>query len=73
MRYHPVVSTVLALIGYDQDTRKLEVVFRSGSIYLYIDVPSRLWKELLAADSKGKYYNQFIKDKFEFIKKERAA
>jgi len=42
-------------VGYDRKTRTLEVVFNSGKTYCYEDVPPKVYKELMAADSKGRY------------------
>ena len=49
----PVASSMIQAVGYDPKTRILEVVFNSGRIYCYEDVPPNVYKELMAADSKG--------------------
>lgn len=48
-------SSMLYAIGYDPKTQTLEVVFNSGGIYRYADVPPQVYEELLQADSKGRY------------------
>jgi hypothetical protein len=39
----------------------LEVEFLNGAIYQYYDVPEALYQGLMAADSHGKYLNEYIK------------
>ena len=46
---------MIQAVGYDAKTRTLEVVFNSGQTYYYEDVPPKIYKGLLAADSKGRY------------------
>ncbi len=46
----------------------LTVVFRSnGSVRAYGDVPPEIYQEFHNSESKGKYYNSFIKSKFESV------
>jgi hypothetical protein len=58
----PVESSMIQAVGYDPKTRTLEVVFNSGRTYCYEDVPSKVYKELMAADSKGQYMRAAIID-----------
>jgi len=57
-------STTLAALGYDPESLVLEVEFRSGAIYRYHLVPSPVYRDLLAADSKGRFFNRFIHRNF---------
>lgn len=50
-----VESSMIHAAGYDAEARELEVVFSSGKIYRYQDVPRSVYEGLLAADSKGQY------------------
>ena len=56
-----VLSSNIASIGYDSMSQILEVEFLNGAIYQYYDVPEALYDGLMAADSHGKYLNEFIK------------
>lgn len=56
-----VVSTNIRSIGYDASTMILEVEFNNGTVYQYYDVPEALYEGLMAADSHGKYLNEYIK------------
>jgi hypothetical protein len=63
-----VDSSAVLSVGYEQARRILEVEVAGGAIYQYLDVPAREYFALVAADSVGRYYNQQIKDTYEFRK-----
>ena len=54
--------SMIHAVGYDAKTRVLEVVFNSGSTYCYEGVPPKVYKGLLAAESKGRYMRNEIID-----------
>jgi lysyl-tRNA synthetase class 2 len=56
----PVDSTVIAAVAYS-DEAALDVEFTSGARYRYFAVPDQLFHEFLAADSKGVFFNRWIK------------
>lgn len=56
-----VVSSNLAEVGYDPDTRTLEVAFKNGGVYQYFAVPSSVYIGLLAAPSVGQYFDINVK------------
>jgi hypothetical protein len=60
----PVKSSVLASVLYLPEQGVLEVEFRSGLVYQYLNVPPQKHEELLAAESKGKYFNFHIRNHF---------
>lgn len=59
-----VESSSLRSIGYDKATHTLEVEFTSGSIYRYVDVPDSVWFEMRHATSKGKFFQDRVRDTF---------
>jgi hypothetical protein len=61
-----VASTTLASVSYFPDRRLLELEFRNGAVYQYFDVPLQDYHELLAADSKGTYFNRHIRNCFSY-------
>ena len=61
-----VESSVLATVGYDADTRVLEVALVGGRVYRYDDVPEILYRRLLAARSLGAFYNAEIRDAYAY-------
>ena len=64
----PVNSSDIADVGYDDTTMTLEVGFHSGSIYQYFDVPQTVYGEFMSADSKGKFFNMYIKNNYRYTK-----
>lgn len=58
----PVSSTSLLSIGYDANSRILEVEFTRGAVYQYYDVPSDEYDSFIASNSKGQYFNSRIKN-----------
>jgi hypothetical protein len=59
-----VSSSSLRSVGYDRATQTLEVEFRHGHVYRYAGVPLQLWAGLRAAASKGKFFQETIRDRF---------
>lgn len=59
-------STVIRSYRYDRARRDLRVVFQTGRVYTYLQVPEDIYAGLKVALSKGQFFNQFIRDKFAF-------
>lgn len=62
MKLVTVESSMIHAVGYDSDKQELEVVFNSGRIYRYMDVPYQEYEDLLASGSKGQYMRANIID-----------
>jgi hypothetical protein len=60
----PVESTALATIGYSKRLRALEIEFRNGAIYRYLEVAPSVYRDLMSANSKARYYDQHIRRRF---------
>lgn len=58
MQMIPVGSSNLASVGYENGS--LLIRFRSGWTYSYSNVPASVYKGLMTAPSKGKYFNANI-------------
>lgn len=56
-----LLSQTLAAAVYDDSQGKLQLDFRDGSRYVYSSVPPHLFDGLLAATSKGRFFNQHIR------------
>ena len=63
----PVVSHTLSAVAYDGSRHSLCVQFRDGACYQYTPVSHPLFAALLAADSKGSFFNPFLRSKFLFV------
>ena len=63
-------SNTTLYLRYHTDNKELEIGFKTKEVYNYINVPLRVWEnyyaEVSTGGSSGKYFNQFIKDKYEF-------
>ena len=64
MKLNEVMSSNINAVGYENNN--LIVEYKSGTKYKYIDVPKNIYEELLEAESKGRYMNTKIKNKFNF-------
>ncbi len=65
MDRHPVESSLIRSVGYDLDSSILEVEFVGDNrVYAYYDVPLSVYNELLEAESKGIYFNEYIRDMY---------
>ena len=64
MRHHPVKTSRIASIGYDERTNTLEVRFNDKSALQYHGVPERIFTVFLTVVSKGRYYDGVVKGKF---------
>lgn len=61
MNRTPVSSSNLKAIGYDAQTRTLEVEFLNGGLYSYSGVPSSVHAGLMSASSHGSYFDAHVK------------
>jgi hypothetical protein len=55
-----VESSALVSVGYDKSHHLLELEFKDGKVYQYAGVPANIYAELMAAESKGHYFNTKI-------------
>ncbi len=61
-------SSVVTAMKYYPDTCILRVIFVSGMVYDYKNVPENVYKAMRSASSKGEFLNKEIKGKYEFEK-----
>jgi hypothetical protein len=66
MRVATVESSTLATVAYDEDRELLQLRFCSRAVYQYFGVPAALYQSLLAAPSKGRYFNHAIRGRFRY-------
>ena len=71
----PVESSNIVSIGHNSVTKTLEVEFRTGTVYQYFQVPTKVYQELQSADSKGRYLAKNIRNDFayEFLSGEKTS
>jgi len=66
-------STVIKHFDYDEDNRILTIVFRTGAVYTYGDVPEEVYVGFRQARSKGRYFNKHISGMFPFERVDNHA
>lgn len=59
-----VPSTVIASVSYDTAGNTLDIAFANGRVYRYFAVPHAVHEQLLAARSKGRYFNEVIRPRY---------
>lgn len=59
-------SEALAATAFDPVKHQLYLRFRTGKMYRYFDFPPNLFEEFLAAESKGKYFSEHIREHFPY-------
>lgn len=61
-----VDSTAISDIDYDAERTKLLVRFVSGERYVYVGVPGEVHRSFVEADSKGRFFQAEIRDRYPF-------
>ena len=64
MERHRVNSSNIDSIGYDENSKVLEIEFKSGGVYQYANVSKEIFVALMEASSHGSFFHARIKDKF---------
>jgi hypothetical protein len=59
-----VTSKGIASIGYSKRRHILEIQFVNGAVYRYLQVAPSVHRDLMAADSKARYYDANIKGNY---------
>jgi hypothetical protein len=61
----PVSSSAIAAVGYDPSSMRMKIRFVAGGTYDFCRVPGHVFQGLLAAASKGKYYDTYIRGQYQ--------
>jgi lysyl-tRNA synthetase class 2 len=61
-----VESAAIQDIDYDVERAKLLVRFQSGEQYVYVGVPGEVHRSFLEADSKGRFFQAEIRDRYPY-------
>ena len=65
---HNVRSTNILSVGYEAESAILEIEFRNGGLYKYLNVPQTVYDEFMAAPSHGSYFHRHIKNRYKWVK-----
>jgi KTSC domain-containing protein len=63
----PVESSAIAKVGYSKRHHILEIEFINGAVYRYLDVPAMVYRDLMAEESKARFYDSNIKRHYHSI------
>ncbi len=63
-----VESRIISSISYDEDYKTLEITFHRTGQYQYYDVPKDVWDRFSKSPSKGEFFHQEIKKRFNWQK-----
>ena len=55
-------------IAFEPREEELEIEFADGGVYRYQMVPQEIYQELMAADSKARYFTQTINQRFACVR-----
>lgn len=73
MEMFPCQSTLIDRYGYDQAKLVMDIQFNDKSVFRYFHVPVEVVIEFVCAPSKGKYFLENIKAKYECVPRFSAA
>ena len=65
MEREPVNSLIISEIGYNAACRTLEILFKSGAIYLFYFVPEEIHRDFMNAQYIGDYWAKNVKHVYE--------
>jgi hypothetical protein len=60
----PVKSRILRSVGYDDSTKILEIEFQNSLIYQFLDVPPKVYADLMHSGEIGKYFTDKVRTRF---------
>ncbi len=56
MERQSVKSRILRSVGYDDSIKILEIEFQNGLVYQFLDVPPKVYADLMHSGEIGKYF-----------------
>ncbi len=62
----PIESSMLRAVRYDNRQHVLEIIFRNGRPYHFVNVPPEEYEKLMHAKSKGRYFLQNIRNSYPY-------
>src|SRR4051812_19067609 len=63
----PVQSSALATVGYSAHLRAVEIEFRNGAVYRYLEVAPSVFHAFLDAPSKARFYDENIRHRYRSV------
>ena len=66
MELRNVNSSNIIQVGFDNKTNTLRVAFVTGATYDYFNIDEQLYRHLLQAPSKGRFFHKYIKNRYNY-------
>ncbi len=63
-----VKSSIIASAGYGAKGKSLDIEFRTGAVYRYVEVPPAVYAAFIESPSKGRYFGAQIRGKYSYEK-----
>jgi hypothetical protein len=64
MERQNVKSRILRSVGYNESTKILEIEFQNGLVYQFLDVPPKVYADLMHSGEIGKYFSEKVRPLF---------
>ena len=61
------MSSFITAITHDRTSNTLTVGMRSGPTYTYVEVPRKVYRKFMDAESKGKFFNSNVRGTFKGV------
>jgi hypothetical protein len=62
-----VQSSAIAKVGYSKRRHILEIEFVNGAVYRYLNVPVMVYRDLMSAESKARFYDSNIRKHYRSV------
>jgi hypothetical protein len=59
-------SSSIARFCYEERKHVLVVEFKHGAAYNYYDVPQRVFEQMIAAPSKGRFFLKNVREEYDY-------
>jgi hypothetical protein len=64
MERQNVKSRILRSVGYNESIKILEIEFQNGLVYQFLDVPPKVYADLMHSGEIGKYFSEKVRPLF---------
>jgi hypothetical protein len=64
MERQTVKSRILRSVGYNESIKILEIEFQNGLVYQFLDVPPKVYADLMHSGEIGKYFSEKVRPLF---------
>jgi YD repeat-containing protein len=68
MQLETVDSAAIHAIGYNPQSRILEIIFTNGGIYRFAGVPAPLYRAMQCATSMGKFFQAHVRGQYPYTR-----